>query len=312
MIGVIPDIPGLATRHFPTWRKAVGESDFPFALTRRLFAAAIGKALRGRDGEIHFDEFITLPGREIPVRIYPQQNGDEPCTVVYFHGGGGVSGNLDTHHGFCLALRDLLGAAVLSVHCRRAPENPHPAQIEDALQAIRYAASCNGLLPESPKGLILAGDSAGGFVAFHSAVAAAATGAAGIRGLLLFYPALEPDCSTPSFTLHAQAPGLTADTMTQYWDALLGQDQGVRDRLALAAIDLRHLPPTAVIVAEQDPMRDDGTRLAGLLDTLGKPAACLTATGTTHGFCRVVQAQPGAMAWVAAGVSAFRSLLADP
>ena len=65
MIGVIPDIPGLASRHFPSWRKAVAASDLPFALTRRLFAAAIGKALRGREGEIYFDEFITLPGREI-------------------------------------------------------------------------------------------------------------------------------------------------------------------------------------------------------------------------------------------------------
>jgi acetyl esterase len=307
VIGFIPDIPGLATRHFPTWRKAVAGSDFPFALTRRLFAAAIGKHLRGRDGEIYFDEFITLPGREIPIRIYPQQDGGEPGTVVYFHGGGNVSGNLDTHHGFCLALRDLLGASVLSVHCRRAPENPHPAQVEDALEAIRYASSCSGLLPESPQGLILAGDSAGGFVAFRSALALAEV--IRLRGLLLFYPALEPDDSKSSFITHAKAPGLTADTMRQYWDALLGYDQGLRDRLDLTAADLRNMPPTAVIVAEQDPLRDDGTKLVRLLNNLEKPAACVMATGTTHGFCRVVQQQSGAMAWVEAGIGKFRQLL---
>lgn len=307
MIGFIPDIPGIATRHFPAWRKAVAGSDLPFALTRRLFAAAIGKQLRGRAGEIYFDEFITLPGREIPIRIYPQQDGGAPATVVYFHGGGCVSGNLDTHHGFCLALRNLLGASVLSVHCRRAPENPHPAQVEDALEAIRFASSCNGLLPESPQGLILAGDSAGGFVALRSAITLADV--IRLRGLLLFYPALEPDGSKPSFTRHVKAPGLTAETMRQYWAALLGDDQTVRDALQISAADLRHMPPTAVIVAEQDPLRDDGTRLVRLLNGLKKPAACIVATGTTHGFCRVVQQQPGAMTWVETGIAAFRKLL---
>lgn len=308
MIGLIPDIPGLATRHFPTWRRAVEISDIPFALTRRLLAAAVGKHLRGREGENYFDEFITLPGREIPIRIYRQRNGGAPATVVYFHGGGGVSGNLDTHHGFCLALRDLLDAAILSVHCRRAPENPYPAQVEDALEAIRFASACNGLLPESPQGLILAGDSAGGFVALRSAVALAEI--LKLRGLLLFYPALEPDESKASFTIHARAPGLTAETMRQYWAALLGYDQAVRDRLDLAAADLRHLPPTAVIVAEQDPLRDDGSKLVRLLHGLKKPAACIVAAGTTHGFCRVVQQQPGAMAWVRTGLGEFRKLLA--
>ncbi len=313
MIGLISDIPALATRHFPSWRKAVEASEIPFALTRRLFAAAIGKELRGREGEIYFDEFITLPGREIPIRIYPRQGGgatstpSTPSTVVYFHGGGNVSGNLDTHHGFCLALRDLLGASVLSVHCRRAPENPHPAQVEDALEAIRYASACNGLLPESPEGLILAGDSAGAFVAFRSAVALARI--IRLRGLLLFYPALEPDESKASFTTHARAPGLTAETMRQYWDALLGHDQAVRDGLALTAADLRNMPPTAVIVAEQDPLRDDGTKLVRLLHGLNKPAACMVAAGTTHGFCRVVQQQPAAMACVKAGIAEFRRLL---
>lgn len=307
MIGLIADIPGLASRHFPTWRKAVEASDIPFALTRRLFAAAIGKDLRGRDGEIYFDEFITVPGREIPIRIYRQQ--DSRYTVVYFHGGGGVSGNLDTHHGFCLALRDLLGASVLSVHCRRAPENPYPAQIEDAIEAIRYASSCNGLLPESPQGLVLAGDSAGGFVAVRSAMSLAEV--IRFRGLLLFYPALEPNVSKPSFTTYAKAPGLTVETMRQYWDALLGYDQGIRDRLEISAADLRHMPPTAVIVAEQDPLRDDGTKLVRLLNGLKKPAACIVATGTTHGFCRVVQQEPRAMAWIKTGITEFQRLLED-
>lgn len=307
MIGLIPDIPGLATRHFPSWRRAVESSDIPFALTRRLLAAAVGKHLRGREGDSYFDEFITLPGREIPIRIYRQQTGGAPATVVYFHGGGGVSGNLDTHHGFCLVLRDLLGTSVLSVHCRRAPENPYPAQVEDALEAIRFASACNGLLPDSPQGLILAGDSAGGFVAFRSAVALAEV--IRLRGLLLFYPALEPDTSKSSFTTHARATGLTADTMKQYWDALLGYDQAVRDRLTLSAVELRHLPPTAVIVAEQDPLRDDGTKLVRLLHGLKKPTACVIAAGTTHGFCRVVQQDRGAMTWVETGIAKFRELL---
>jgi len=309
MIGDIPDIDEIASRHLPLWQKATAANpSSSFVLTRRLLAAAIGHDLRVAESpnarRNHFDEYITLPGREIPIRVYGGGYSVEQPTVVYFHGGGWVSGNLDTHHDFCCLLREKLGGPVVSVHTRRAPENPFPAAIEDALSAIRFLESCNGLVDAGSAGLILAGDSAGAFVAFHAALALADSSR--MKGLLLFYPALDPDVSKESYRLYAESPGLTAATMCQYWDALLGSDDRRRTALALDTLaGLDRLPPTAVMMAEFDPLRDDGTKLVSLLRDIGRPAISMTARGTTHGFCRLVKHDFAARALVEALLNKF-------
>lgn len=309
VIGFIRDIDAIASRHLPTWRKAVAESDVPFALTRRLFAIAIGQHLRGQEaGRDYIDEFVTLPGREIPIRVYRGEHGAERPTIVYFHGGGWVSGNLDTHHGLCRLLREKLAATVVSVHTRRAPENRHPAQIDDAVSTIEFLKRCNGMVELGPAGLILAGDSAGAFVAFRTALAL--DGWDRLKGLLLFYPALEPCFDKTSFRRHANAPGLTTETVRLYWHALIGGDEGLRSSLALeCAPGLDRLPPTAVMVAEHDPLHDDGAKLVALLTTAGRLSVSITAMGATHGFCRMVQRDARARAWVERLLSEFGRLL---
>jgi acetyl esterase len=238
VIGEIPNLDEIADRLLPLWRAAIDDPATAFVMTRRLKAAAIGRHLRAMEGERDYlDEFITLPGREIPFRLYRVAAGDDGPVTVYFHGGGWVSGNLDTHHGMCLLLREKLNGPVVSIHTRRAPENPFPAQVEDALDAIAYLQGANGFLSIGPKGFILAGDSAGAFTAFHAALALA--GRYPLTGLLLFYPAVEPAADTESYRRHAGAPGLTAETMRGYWNALIGKDDALRTSLSLDAMRMR-------------------------------------------------------------------------
>lgn len=305
MIGEIPDIDDIASRHLPRWREATHDPSYSFVLRRRLQATAIGQHFRaGETVRDYLDEYITLPGREIPIRVYMAK--DDGPTTLYFHGGGWVSGNLDTHHGLCCLLRDELRGSVVSVHTRRAPENPFPAQLDDALCSIRFLQSSNGLTGIGPRGLILAGDSAGGLIALHVALAQVAQA----TGLLLFYPALDPDLTKESCRLHANAPGLTTDTLRLYWNALVGDNDELRRALSLNSLTgLDCLPPAAVMVAEYDPLRDDGTRLISRLTLAGRPAALMVATGATHGFGRMVQRDPRAKAWVEALVGEFRCLL---
>ncbi len=311
MIGEIHGLDEIANRLLPLWKVAVNDPATSFAMIRRLRAAVIGQHLRGVEiGQHYLDDFITLPGREIPFRFYSADAGSEGPAIVYFHGGGWVSGNLDTHHGMCLLLREKLNGPVVSIHTRRAPENPFPAQLEDALDAIAYLKGANGFLNLGSKGFFLAGDSAGAFTAFHAALALG--GRHRLMGLVLFYPALDPDTDKDSYRRYAEAPGLTAETMHRYWDALLGKDQNLRAALSLTAVTgLDHLPPTALLMAEHDPLRDDGTALARMIEETGAPVVSLIAAGTTHGFCRLVWHETEARRWVVDILEEFMKLQAS-
>lgn len=304
LTGEIEALDEIVRRHVPFWDEAVGDGQDGFIRSRRLQAAAIGRHLTaGAAGRPFIDEYVSVPGREIPVRVYPALRPG-PATL-YVHGGGWVSGTLDSHHGCCELLREELGGAVLSVHTRRAPENRHPAQVEDVLEALRYLDGPNGLLRIGPEGLLLAGDSAGGFTVFRAALQLAAR--ADLRGLLLFYPALDPDVGKASYRLHAESPGLKARTMERYWEALIGPDAGLRASLSLnAAAELESLPPVGVLVAEHDPLRGDGEMLAAMLAATGAGPVSILARGATHGFCRLVRHDPAARDWVVALLDGFR------
>ncbi len=288
MIGVPPEAAALLKRYFPAWSRISDGREIGFATKRRLTAAALGLHLASEaDGRAFVDEYVSVPGREIPIRIYGIDHpGDQP-TIIYFHGGGWVSGNLDSHHALCCLLQKEMSARLVSVHTRRAPESPWPAQREDALDVIRHLQLANGLVDIAANGLILAGDSAGAFTAFHAALALAET--AIIRGVLLFYPALDPDIGKASYQQYADAPGLSAENMRQYWAALFAGDKEMRAACHLANIpDLASLPPVCMLIAEHDPLRNDPALLADLLAAHGRAVLQYLAPDTTHGFCRFV------------------------
>ncbi|HEX6959868.1 MAG TPA: alpha/beta hydrolase [Ferrovibrio sp.] len=257
-------------------------------MKRRLSAAALGLHLSAGNRAGQFlDEYVSVPGREIPIRIYGGGNTGGAPVVVYLHGGGWVSGNLDSHHALCCLLRQKLSATIVSVHTRRAPESPWPAQKDDALDVVRFLQSPNGLAEIGRGGIILAGDSAGAFVAFHAALALGDADL--LRGALLFYPALDPDTDKQSYRQYAEAPGLSAENMQRYWNALFAGAADGAEPYRLANLPgLKSLPPICLLAAEHDPLRDDPALLAALLRACGGDVLLSLAAGTTHGFCRFV------------------------
>ena len=233
---------------------------------------------------------ITCEDKEIngvPTRRYlpaqPQQ-----ARIVYFHGGGFVVGNLDSHDSICADLAAATGMELIAVDYRLAPEHRHPAALEDSL-AVRDA-----VLAEAPdRPLLLLGDSAGGWLA----AMVAAENPACIAGQVLIYPMTGAPMDSESYTVHAQAPLLSSEAIAWYWAQYFGTtpDEMIAP---LACDDLSGQPPTRIIAAGLDPLVDDSTRYAQKLQDAGVDVSCYIAEGLPHGFLRARHiTAAGAAAW---------------
>ena len=233
---------------------------------------------------------ITSEDKEIngvPTRRYlpaqPQQ-----ARIVYFHGGGFVVGNLDSHDSICADLAAATGMELIAVDYRLAPEHRHPAALEDSL-AVRDA-----VLAEAPdRPLLLLGDSAGGWLA----AMVAAENPACIAGQVLIYPMTGAPMDSESYTVHAQAPLLSSEAIAWYWAQYFGTapDEMIAP---LACDDLSGQPPTRIIAAGLDPLVDDSTRYAQKLQDAGVDVSCYIAEGLPHGFLRARHiTAAGAAAW---------------
>lgn len=198
-------------------------------------------------------------------------------TAMYFHGGGFVVGGLDSHDDVCAELAQACGLRVVSVDYRLAPEHPHPAAFDDVLAASRAAAAL------WPGRLLLAGDSAGGSLA--ASAAHALRGSIALQGMVLIYPSLGGDRSRGSYLTHAEAPMLTLQDLQAY-DALRGAAPGDPTAAALQDSDFTGLPPTVIVMAECDPLADDGPAYAARINAAGGRAFCITERGLVHGYLR--------------------------
>jgi acetyl esterase len=227
--------------------------------------------------------YIVLPGREIPVRIY-RPPGPARAALVYLHGGSWIAGSPETHDFVTASLAMNTGAQVLSVHYRRAPENPYPAPTEDALAALRWALGHAAALGLDPARIGLAGDSAGGNLAAGASLMARDRGGPGPACLVLIYPVLDRDLDTPSYRA-ARDPILTREAMREAFDAFAPP---VNDPFALPlrAPDLSGLPPCLLSIAERDPLRDEGLAFAARLRAAGVPVWCREAPGMIHSYPR--------------------------
>jgi acetyl esterase len=257
-------------------------------------------------------EDITVPGGdgERPARVYrPSTPGPLP-TIVLLHGGGFVIGDLDTHDLTARTLANGCEAVVVSVDYRLAPENPWPAGVEDAIAATRWAASTLSTLGGDSR-LAVAGDSAGGNL---SAVVAQTMRDEGIElaGQLLIYPVTDRRGSYASHTENATGYFLDVDTMEWFDQQYVGHltDVDAADpRLAPLHGDLTGLAPAVVVVAEFDPLRDDGLAYAAALSDAGVPVEVRTFDGMIHGFADMGRHSPGAQAAVDETTALFRKVL---
>jgi acetyl esterase len=223
----------------------------------------------------------------IPVRIYwpaTPSTGTRPL-VVFAHGGGFVFCDLDTHDDLCRSLANDVGAVVVSVDYRLAPESRWPTAAEDVYAALLWTAAHAGQLGGDAARLVIAGDSAGGNLAAVTAILARDRGGPDIACQALLYPVIAADFTTESYRQFATGYYNTAAAMAWYWDQYIpvAADRAHPHASPLRA-DLSGLPPAVVLTAGFDPLRSEGDRYAEALAAKGVPVTHRRYSGTIHGF----------------------------
>ena len=215
----------------------------------------------------------------VPVRVYTA--GDPTRNVIYFHGGGFVVGGLDSHDDVCAEICVQTGYRIISVDYRLCPEYVHPAQFQDSWTAVSW------VVQEYGDPIVLAGDSAGGNLA--ATVAHYARGRLdNVLGQVLIYPGLGGDMSKGSYIEHANAPLLTLDDIRFYQTVRCGGPAPDNDPsfAPLQDDDFSGLPPTVVVTADCDPLRDDGPAYCKHITAAGGLAHCINEPGLVHGYLR--------------------------
>ena len=232
---------------------------------------------------------IPGPAGDIPVRCY-MPLGDGPFPIfVYYHGGGWVLGNLDVSDNFARSLCHYGNMSVISVDYRLAPEHPFPAGLEDAYAAYLWAAD-----PENAKEvrgnvnqLVVGGDSAGGNLAAAVSLKARVENGPKIAQQVLIYPATNlAELETDSFKMNAHDSILPAENMHWFIEQYLTDENQKTNPMVSPALAESHsdLAPATILVAEYDPLCDDGEEYANLLSEAGVDTTLIRANGLSHGF----------------------------
>ena len=229
------------------------------------------------------------PAGPIPLRSY-RPAGSSPDlalpVLVYFHGGGWVIGDLDTHDTLSRQLSNSSGCAVIAVDYRLAPEHPFPAAVDDALAATRWIRQQAASLRIDPARMAVGGDSAGGNLAAVVALAARDAGDLPLAFQLLVYPATDQRRGAPSHTSNGQGYLLTRESMDYYHRHYLGGPEHDMDWRASPLLAANHagLPPAFVLTAGYDPLRDEGLQYAQKLSEAGTRTALVCFERQIHGF----------------------------
>ena len=243
--------------------------------------------------------FGTAPARdgyEIPLRIYRpraiRDAQDDVPVIVYLHGGGWALGNVVNYDPLCTHLAAQVGAVVVSVDYRLAPEHPAPTAALDAVDATTWVAAQSDVLRADAHNLAVCGDSAGANLAAVVAQVVTSGGSDWIRHQALIYPATDLTMQSPSIDEHANAPILTKSSILAFRD-LYAAGQDLRDPLLSPLFGtLAGLPPALIQTADLDPIRDDGARYAEALRAAGVSTRHTNYLRVPHGFASF----PGAAA----------------
>ena len=279
---------------------------------RESFAALV---LGGRRPEdvipVKSVEDTTVPGAagDLPARVYrPDEAGPLP-TAVLLHGGGWVIGDIETHDNTARQIARSARAVVVSVAYRLAPEAPFPAALEDAMAATTWVAEHAGELGGDDR-VAVAGDSAGGNLAAVVAQQCRDTGGPELSAQFLIYPSTDVAGDYPSRVENGTGYFLESATMEWFFQHYAGGETAIDARLSpLLAEDLTGLPPAVVVVAEYDPLRDEGEAYARALADAGVRVELRRFDGMIHGFFDMAPASAAARAAIEESCRLFAEVL---
>jgi acetyl esterase/lipase len=253
---------------------------------------------------------IDIPGAAgpLPARVYRPEasDGEVLPVIVYWHGGGWVIANLDVYDASPRALAKMAKAVVISCHYRQAPEHKFPAAHEDAFAQYKWALSNAGAFGGDSSRLAVAGESAGGNLAIGVAMMARDAGVTAPKHMLLVYPVAGNDMNTPSYLENANAKPLNKAMMEWFVKHVFASKDDSNDpRINLVNADLRGLPNATIVLAEIDPLRSEGEKLAERLKQAGSEVDSKLFAGVTHeffGMGLVVDTAKSAEKFAAAGL----------
>ena len=266
----------------------------------RALAVANSAQLPKRSTSISGTREIVVPGpaSELPARVYtPTGTGPFPL-IAFFHGGGFVAYDLDTHDSVCRELCQGAGAVVVSVEYRLAPEFRFPHPTDDAYASVKWLGEHAAELGADPARMAVAGDSAGASLSLAAALQLRDHGDPALAAQLLIYPAADMSGHTdyPSRTENGEGYFLTAEAM-QFFGAMYlnSPEDALHPHVSpLHSARLAGLPPTLVLTAEYDPLRDEGKALADKLEQEGVDTTYRPGPGLIHGFANMTGFVPAA------------------
>ena len=233
-------------------------------------------------------EIRDVQAGTILCRLYRPSVDTNLGLLVFFHGGGWVIGDLNSHDGVCRSLANKSGHAVLSVDYRLAPEHIFPAAFDDCVAAVKWASENAQALGIDNSRMAVGGDSAGGNLAAAVALAEIVP----LKFQMLIYPAVDMSMESPSINENANAPILTKSVMAWFVDHYMGSE-GDRGSIAASPMlasdeQLKRMPPAIVITAQFDPLRDEGEAYGKRLVESGVSATITRYNGAFHGFFNMI------------------------
>ena len=265
----------------PSHEMSVGQA-------RAAYAAGRDATMGPPQAVASIEDFeIEGPGGPITIRLYRAQPKDAgpAALLIYFHGGGWVLGGIESHDGLCRRLAAGANCAVASIEYRLAPEHPFPAAIEDASTAVNILSEMAAALGFDPNRISVGGDSAGGTLAAVAAVSARDAGGPPLAYQLLLYPVCDMAMDTASQRSFAEGYLLTGATLRWFGKHYLGDTDWEDWRASpLRTASVAGLPPTLVLTASHDPLRDEGEAYARRLIEAGVPTVTWRVEGMLHGF----------------------------
>ena len=264
-------------------------------------------------GELAVNKDLVIPGPagDIPARLFDAKASREPGpAVVFFHGGGFVIGDIESHSPFCAEMARVLDLPVISVDYRLAPEHRWPAAPDDCEAAARWVAGSPAALGRTVTGLILSGDSAGGTLTIVAAMDLRDKPAAvPVIVQAPIYPAADTSKIYPSYEQFAEGFLLTRASMDWFNDSY--QADVTHMRGSPMAGGLAGLPPAVIVTASLDPIRDQGRAYAAALIAQGIAVTFREATGNIHGFISLPKAVPSSAGDIAGYLAALKTMIAE-